>query len=104
MGKRHERSAQERPMSWFAAALPWAIAMFIVALLLASWRLLRGPSLADRILALDTLYVNSVALLVLVGMHFGTVLYFEAALVIALMGFVGTVALSKYLLRGDIID
>jgi multicomponent K+:H+ antiporter subunit F len=91
-------------MSWFAAALPWAIAMFIVALLLASWRLLRGPSLADRILALDTLYVNSVALLVLVGMHFGTVLYFEAALVIALMGFVGTVALSKYLLRGDIID
>ncbi len=66
--------------------------------------MLRGPTLADRILALDTLYVNSVALLVLIGIHFGTVIFFEAALIIAMMGFVSTVALAKYLLRGDIIE
>lgn len=63
-----------------------------------------GPSAADRVLALDTLYVNTIALLVLFGIHLGNNIYFEAALLIALMGFVGTVALCKYLLRGDIIE
>lgn len=91
-------------MSLFATVLPIAEGMFLVAMLLAAWRLLRGPSTADRILALDTLYVNSVALLILVGIQFDTVLYFEAALIIAMMGFVSTVALAKYLLRGDIIE
>lgn len=91
-------------MSWLAAVLPWAIGGFAIAMLLATWRLLRGPSLPDRILALDTLYVNSMALLVLIGIRFDTGLYFEAALVIAMLGFVGTVALSKYLLRGDIVE
>lgn len=74
------------------------------AVALSFWRLLRGPSAPDRILALDTLYVNTIALLVLLGIHLGSALYFEAALLIALMGFVGTVALCKYLLRGDIIE
>jgi multicomponent K+:H+ antiporter subunit F len=74
------------------------------ALALSLWRLLRGPSAADRILALDTLYINTIALVVLLGIHLGSALYFEAALLIALMGFVGTVALAKYLLRGDIIE
>lgn len=91
-------------MSLFHAVLPWAEGMVLAAMLLAMWRLLRGPSVADRILALDTLYMNSVALLILVGIHLDTVLYFEAALVIAMMGFIGTLALSKYLLRGDIIE
>ena len=91
-------------MNLLATALPIAEVMFLAALLLAAWRLLRGPSTADRILALDTLYVNSVALLILVGIHFDTVLYFEAALIIAMMGFISTVALAKYLLRGDIIE
>jgi multicomponent K+:H+ antiporter subunit F len=91
-------------MSLLASVLPWAAGAFVVALILAGWRLLRGPTLADRILALDTLYVNSVALLVLIGIHFGTVIFFEAALIIAMMGFVSTVALAKYLLRGDIIE
>lgn len=91
-------------MNLLAAVLPWAAGAFTVAMLLAGWRLLRGPTLADRILALDTLYVNSVALLILIGMHFGTMIYFEAALIIAMMGFVSTVALSKYLLRGDIVE
>ncbi|WP_020558731.1 K+/H+ antiporter subunit F [Thiofilum flexile] len=67
-------------------------------------RLLIGPDLPDRILALDTLYVNSIALLILFGITEGSTLYFESALLIAVMGFVGTLALSKYLLRGDIME
>ena len=70
-------------MNLFATVLPWAAGAFVVALVLAGWRLLRGPTLADRILALDTLYVNSVALLVLIGIHFDTAVYFEVALIIA---------------------
>ena len=91
-------------MNLLPAILPWAAGAFAIALLLAGWRLLRGPTLADRILALDTLYINSVALLILIGMYFGTTLYFEVALIIAMIGFVSTVALAKYLLRGDIIE
>jgi multicomponent K+:H+ antiporter subunit F len=87
-----------------AAVLPWAIGAFGVAILLALWRLLRGPSAPDRILALDTLYVNAMALLILLGVKLGTAIYFEAALVIAMLGFVGTVALAKYIVRGHIID
>lgn len=87
-----------------ALAIPVAFALLALALLLNLWRLLRGPDLPDRILALDTLYINSIALLVLFGIHLGTAIYFEAALLIAMMGFVGTVAVAKYLLRGDIIE
>ncbi len=81
-----------------------AITLVSAAFVLSLWRLLRGPSQPDRILALDTLYVNTIALLVLLGIHLNSALYFEAALLIAMMGFVGTVALCKYLLRGDIIE
>jgi multicomponent K+:H+ antiporter subunit F len=81
-----------------------AFGLVSAALLLSFWRLLLGPSSPDRILALDTLYVNTVALLVLLGIHLGSNLYFEAALLIAMIGFVGTVALSKFLTRGDIIE
>ena len=82
------------------------IALFMLGLAIALnlWRLILGPSLPDRILALDTMYINAIALLVLFGIYQGSMLYFEAALLIAVMGFVGTVALSKYLLRGDIIE
>lgn len=82
------------------------IAMFLLGLAIALnlWRLVIGPSLPDRILALDTMYINAIALLVLFGIYQNNNLYFEAALLIAVMGFVGTVALSKYLLRGDIIE
>ena len=81
-----------------------AFGLVSTAVLLSFWRLLLGPSIPDRILALDTLYVNTVALLVLLGIHLGSNLYFEAALLIAMIGFVGTVALSKFLTRGDIIE
>ena len=87
-----------------ALAIPVAFAFMALALLLNLWRVVRGPDLPDRILALDTLYVNSIALLVLFGIYLDTAIYFEAALLIAMMGFVGTVAVAKYLLRGDIIE
>ena len=82
--------------------LPWLMAAFALALALNAWRLLRGPSLPDRILALDTLYVNALALLVLLGLQGLSKAYFEVALLIGLLGFVGTVVLAKVLLRGDI--
>lgn len=88
-------------MAW---ALSAAAAMLGLAMLLNVYRLLRGPDTADRILALDTLYVNATGLIVLLGLHTGSTLYFEVALLIAALGFIGTVALSKYLLRGDIIE
>lgn len=81
-----------------------AFASVSVAMLLNLWRLLRGPDATDRILALDTLYINAIGLLVLFGIWRETLLYFEVALLIAMMGFVGTVALSKYLMRGDVIE
>jgi multicomponent K+:H+ antiporter subunit F len=78
--------------------------MLAAALALNVWRLVRGPSAADRIAALDTAYINAVALLVLLGIARDSALYFEAALLIALLGFVGTVALCKFVLRGDIVE
>lgn len=75
-----------------------------VAMLLALYRLLRGPGVTDRILALDTLNINAIALLILDGMYLKSEIYFEAALVIAMLGFVGTVVLSKYVLRRDIVE
>jgi multicomponent K+:H+ antiporter subunit F len=81
-----------------------ALAMMALALTLNAWRLWRGPTSVDRIVALDTMYINAVALLVLLGIVRGTALYFEAALLMALLGFVGTVALAKYVMRGNIMD
>ena len=79
-------------------------AMLSVALIMTLIRLLRGPDLSDRILALDTLYITSIGLILLFGLYRGSTLYFEAALLNALLGFVSTSALCKYLLRGDIIE
>jgi multicomponent K+:H+ antiporter subunit F len=87
-----------------AAVLPWVILLFSLAMFLALVRLVRGPDAADRILALDTLYINALALLLLLGIAFDTFAYFEVALVIALLGFVGAVSLSKYVSRGDIVE
>ncbi|OBS31441.1 K+/H+ antiporter subunit F [Tepidimonas fonticaldi] len=88
--------------------LLWAlnIGIVVVALsvLLCSWRLLRGPELPDRILALDTLYMGMVALIILLDIRFDTELLFEAALIVAMLGFVSTVALARYVTRGDVIE
>ena len=82
------------------------VSMYVVgaAMLMALWRLLRGPTVPDRILALDTLNVTAIAELMLLGMYLKTAVYFEAALIIAMLGFVGTVMLSKYVLRRDFVD
>jgi len=85
-------------------ALSIAFVMVGLAILLSFIRLIIGPNTPDRILALDTLYINSIALLILLGINLKSALYFEAALLIAVMGFMGTLALSKYLLRGDIME
>ncbi len=87
-----------------AIVIPIALTLVAAAVAICFWRLLKGPTVLDRILALDTLYVNAIALLVLLGIHISSTLFFEAALLIALMGFIGTVALCKYLMRGDIIE
>ena len=70
----------------------------------AAFRMLRGPRAQDRVVGFDTLYVNAMLLLLTFGIRSGSTLYFEAALVIALLGFVGTVALAKFLLRGEVIE
>ncbi len=85
-------------------ALNFATGAAGLALLLCVWRLLRGPEITDRVMALDTMYINVVALIVLLGMRQGFGVYFEAALLVALLGFASTVALARYLSRGDIID
>jgi multicomponent K+:H+ antiporter subunit F len=85
-------------------ALDITLVVVAVSVLLCFVRLAAGPTLPDRILALDTLYINGIAFLVVFGVRVHTAIYFEAALLIAMMGFVGTVALAKYLLRGDIIE
>lgn len=85
-------------------ALDFATAAVGLALLLCGWRLLRGPTAPDRVLALDTMYVNAAALVVLLGVRYRSELLFEAALIIALLGFVSTVALARYLSRGDVME
>ncbi len=81
-----------------------AYGMLGLALLLNLWRLAKGPDMPDRVLALDTMYINSIALVMVFGIHLGDGVYFEIALLVAMMGFVSTAALCKYFLRGDIIE
>ena len=84
--------------------LPWVMLAFVVAMGCSAWRLLRGPGLPDRILALDTLYINALALIVVLGLWLETKAYFEVAMLIGLLGFVGTVVLSRFVARGDIVE
>ena len=85
-------------------ALNLALMLFSVAMLLAGWRVLRGPELQDRMLARDALYTLGMALVVILGLRMQSRLYFEAALVIAMLGFVATAAAARFLSRGDIIQ
>lgn len=85
-------------------AIPIAFLLLTAAQLLNLYRLLKGPTLLDRILALDTMYIDAIAMFILVGIHFDSAVYFEAALIIAVMGFIATVATSKFLMRGDILE
>ncbi|MDQ7744022.1 K+/H+ antiporter subunit F [Hydrogenophaga pseudoflava] len=91
-------------MSILQIALSIGIGAVTLTVLLCGWRLLRGPTVVDRVLALDTLYLGLVALVVLLGLRWRTPLLFEAALIVALLGFAGTVALARYLSRGDVVE
>lgn len=88
--------------------LPWAISFALIAfglaMICAGMRLLRGPAAEDRVLALDTLYVNSMLTILTLGIQFGSRSYFDIALLIALFGFVGSAAMAKFLLRGEVIE
>ncbi|WP_299757779.1 K+/H+ antiporter subunit F [uncultured Boseongicola sp.] len=85
-----------------------ALAITFVTLALAQImsmvRLVLGPTTGDRILALDTMVINSLGLVIVLGIHQGVQIYFEVALLIAMLGFVSTVALARFILRGDIIE
>ncbi|MBW4981476.1 K+/H+ antiporter subunit F [Mameliella sp. CS4] len=85
-------------------ALYFAIGCFGLGLLFNLWRIVTGPGQADRVLALDTMVINIIALLVLYGVLQGTAIYFEASMLVAMVGFVSTVAYCRFLLRGDIIE
>ena len=86
------------------AALYFALACFSLALIFNIWRLIAGPDIADRLLAVDTMVIDMIALILLYSMIAETSLYFEAAMLFALTGFVSTVAFAKFLLRGDIVE
>ncbi|MRX51933.1 K+/H+ antiporter subunit F [Paracoccus sp. S-4012] len=85
-------------------ALGFAAVCYAIALLLNAWRILRPRDVPDRVLALDTLTVNAIALIVLAGIWTGRLVVFEVAILFAMTGFIGTVAYSRFLLRGDIIE
>lgn len=85
-------------------ALNIGVVAVTLSIVLCAWRLLGGPSAIDRVLAVDTLYMNIVALIVLLGIRWNTALLFEGALMVAMLGFVSTVALARYLTRGDVVE
>jgi multicomponent K+:H+ antiporter subunit F len=85
-------------------ALIFACACFGLALLMCLWKVATAEGVGDRVLALDTMVINAIALLVLYGILAGSKIYFEAVLLIAMLGFVSTVAYARFMLRGNIIE
>jgi len=85
-------------------ALYFAFTCFGAALLMNLWKIVTGTGIGDRVLALDTMVINAIALLILYGLALGTEVYFEAVMIIAMLGFVSTVAYARFLLRGNIIE
>ena len=85
-------------------ALMIALAALAIGQIISVIRLVMGPTPGDRILALDTLVINALGLIVVLGIHQGVKVYFEVSLLVAMLGFVSTVALARFLLRGDIIE
>jgi multicomponent K+:H+ antiporter subunit F len=91
-----------------SALFDWSIALaqiiLAVAMACATYRMLRGPRAQDRVLGFDSLYVSGMLLILTFGIRSGSTIYFEAALIVALLGFVGTMALAKFLMRGEVIE
>lgn len=87
-----------------AYALWFGFVAVSIALLLNLWRLFTGPTPMDRVLAVDTMVINVIALIILFGIHRHTTIYFESALLFAMFGFISTVAYCRFVLRGDVIE
>jgi len=85
-------------------AYAFALVCFAAALLMNLWKILTASEITDRILALDTMFINAIALVVLFGVVLGSEIFFEAALIMAMLGFISTVAYARFLLRGNIIE
>lgn len=85
-------------------ALNFGFCALSLAVLLNLWRLVRGPALMDRVLAVDTMVINIIALIILFGIQQRTTTFFEAALLFAMFGFIATVAYCRFVLRGDVIE
>lgn len=85
-------------------AIDFAFICFGLGLLFTLYRVIFAPGVGDRVLALDTMVINTIAILVLQGINQGTEIFFEAAMVVAMLGFVGTVAYARFMLRGNIIE
>ena len=88
-------------LSW---GLGFAQLLLVAAMALSAWRIMHGPRAQDRVLGMDTLYLNAMLLVVVFGIRTGSGLYFEAALIIGMLGFAATVALAKFLMRGEVIE
>jgi len=87
-----------------AAAIVVTLGLYSLAMMLAVVRLLRGPQAQDRVLALDCLYINGMLMMLVLGIIYASNVYFEAAMLVALFGFVGSTAMAKFLLRGEVIE
>ena len=88
-------------LSW---ALPLALFILMLAMACALVRMLIGPAAQDRVLALDCMYLNAMLAMLVLSLMYGSSHYFEAALLIAVLGFVGSTAMAKFLLRGEVIE
>ena len=87
-----------------STAITVTLGAYGLAMLLASWRMLRGPAAQDRVLALDLIYIIGMLIAMVVGLRYASSMYFEAALLTALFGFVSSAAMAKFLLRGEVIE
>lgn len=91
-----------------ATILLWSVtaaqAMLIAAMGCYAYRVIRGPRAQDRVLCLDAMYVSAMLLILTIGIRSGNSLYFEAALIISVLGFVSSIALAKFLMRGEVIE
>ena len=94
-------AALSAPLTW---ALPAAILLLALAMVLTLLRMLHGPTAQDRVLALDCMYLIGMLTMLVLGIHYASVNYFEAALLISLFGFVSSTAMAKFLLRGEVIE
>ena len=89
---------------WLSGTLFFALGCFLAAMTLAIWRLFRGPTAQDRVMALDYFYVNGMLMILASGIVYASDAYFESALLISIFGFVSSSALAKFLLRGEVIE